>query len=268
MNPRDRLLAALRGHPVDRVPLVLEGFHYASPEAAEGPGKREILERVGDQLHFFHGCPSYVNRYFVPPPQRIQETDREKRNGHVIVTREIDTPWGSLNAVTGRNTSTNTTWTLKYPVESLEDVEKIRSVPWELPPNLAPPDLSSLSEAFGQRGIVQTGGALSHIHCHGRIRSTPEWIIERGGDFTEPVEPPPDGDITFAEAKAAAKGRITVGGNIEARLLENEEGDAVEKAVRGAFKGGKNRMVLQTTAGPISAMTKRMVENYHRMIDA
>ena len=358
MNPRERLLTTLRGQTADRVPLILEGFHHASPESVVDPGKRAILDRVGDQLHFFQLYYSYVNRYLVTPPQRMKEIDRKEQNGDVITTTEIDTPKGPLTARTGRNGTSNTNWTLKYPVETLEDVERIRSVPWELPPDLACPDLSSLPESFSERRIIRTsvsspfvcvagmmsyehflelcitefdlikeltqmclerilsvldvilaentveyvwmGGsewltppmgsptlyenlvqqfesqvidrihaadALSHIHCHGNIRSTLELVIERGGDFTEPVEPPPDGDITFAEAKALADGRITLGGNIESRILENENADAVEEATRRAFDGGKSRMILQTTAGPISEMTPRMVENYHRMID-
>lgn len=358
MNPRKRLLAALRGRAVDRVPLILEGFHYASLEHVEDHGKREILDRVTEHLHFFQSYPSFVNRYLVTPPQRMRETDHKERNGDTIITTEIDTPKGPLTAVTGRNKTSNTTWTMKYPVESLVDIEKIRSVPWELPPDLAPPDLSSLPESFSRRGIVYTyvsspfvcvagmmpydyflelcvtefdliknltqqcldrilsaldvilaenaveyvwmggcewltppmgspilykelvqqferkvierihaGGAISHIHCHGNVRSTLELAIQRGGDFFEPVEPPPDGDITFAEAKALANGRITLGGNIEARVVENEDADTVEEATRRAFDGGKARMVLQTTASPISEMTSRMIENYHRMVD-
>lgn len=358
MNPRERLLATLRGQTADRVPLILEGFHGVSPEGVSDPGKREILDRVDGHLHFFQFCKSFVNRYLVTPPQRMNEMDRREQGGNVITTTEIDTPRGPLTARTGRNRTSDTTWTLKYPVETLSDIEKIRSVPWELPPDLKSPDISVLPDRFCERGIVGTGvsspfvcvagmmsyeyflelcvtefemikeltqicldrilsildvilagkavehvwmggcewltppmgsprlygelvqpfeqqvirriheaGALSHIHCHGKIRSTLKMIIARGGDFTEPVEPPPDGDIAFAEAKALAKGRITLGGNIESRVLENENADSVEAAVRRAFAGGKTRMVLQTTAGPLSEMTPRMVGNYHRMID-
>lgn len=316
------------------------------------------MDRVGEHLHFFQSYPSFVNRYLVTPAQRIQEVNRKEQNGDVIATTKIDTPKGPLTAVIGRNATSDTTWTLKYPVESRADIEKIRSVPWELPADLAPPNLFCLPESFSTRGIIYTGvsspfvcvagmmpyeyflelcitefdlikdltrqccdrilnildvvlsertveyvwmggcewltppmgspmlyrelvqeferkvierihagDAISHIHCHGNVRSTLELAIQRGGDFFEPVEPPPDGDITFAEAKALANGRITLGGNIEARVLENEDADTVEEATRRAFDGGKARMVLQTTAGPISKMTSRMIENYHRMVD-
>jgi uroporphyrinogen-III decarboxylase len=359
VNPRERLLAAIRGGAVDRVPLVLEGFHAACPQEVEAGPKREILDRIGRETHFFVNPPFRGgNRYLMTPLHRMREVARHEENGSLIVTTEIDTPKGALTAVTGRNPLTNTTWTVKYPVTSRQDIEKIRSVPWERPPGLAPPDLGDLPAAFAERGVVRAGvsspfvcvagmmsyewflelcatdlelikeltaqceervldvlevilagrsveyvwvggsewvtppmgsprlydelvqtferrviqrihegGAVSHIHCHGNVRHVLEMVIARGGDFFEPVEPPPDGDITFAEAKAVAGGRITLGGNIEARILENEGADAVERAVRAAFEGGKQRMVLQSTAGPLCAMTPRMLENYHRMVD-
>ena len=358
MNPRERILSAVQGKPVDRVPLILEGFHYVSNEDVDDQAKLEIINRIGDQLHFSYSVPGLTNRYLVTPQQRITEIGSEVRNGNTVTNKKINTPKGPLTFATGRNKITNTTWAVKYPVESLKDVEKISSVPWELPTGLAAPDMSTLPDSFPTRGIVRTSisspfvcvagmmpfqyffelcatdlrlikdltqvclerifgilevilsegtvdyvwiggsewvtppmgsprlfeelvqpferqlieeihaaGAVSHIHCHGNVRSTLELAIERGGDFFEPVEPPPDGDITFAEAKKLAGGRITLGGNVEARILENENADAVEKATRAAFEGGKDHMVLQTTAGPISKMTPKMVENYHRMID-
>ncbi len=359
MTPRERVLATLRGEEADRVPLLLEGFHHASLDEVNEPAKLEIAERIHDRVHYFVSCPSFVNRYLVTPPQRMREIDRKEKNGELTVTTEIQTPKGKLTAVKRRNKTSDTSWILKYPVESLEDIEKIRSIPWELPPDLSPPDLSALPPSFETRGIVRAegcsspfvcvagmmpyeyflelcltefdlirdltaqclerildvldvllstnsveyvwmggcewltppmaspkiyeelvqsferrvikrihaGGALSHIHCHGNVRSTLEMVIERGGDFFEPLESPPDGDITFAEAKTIANGRITLGGNVEARILENEDADVVETAVQQAFEGGKARMILQTTSGPIGRMTPRMVRNYHRMVD-
>jgi len=361
MNLRNRFIETLKGRKADRVPLMLEGFLFASQaeiDAEADPAKREIAHRVFDCSASFVLCTSYVNRYLVTPPQFINEVSREEQNANVTVTTEINTPNGKLTAITTQNSLTETTWTIKYPVESFEDIEKIRSVPWELPPNLAPPDLSKLPSDFYERSLLRTGisspfvcvagmmpyqyflelcatelnlikeltleckeriltildvllvdktidyvwlggcewltppmgsprlyeelvqeferelisrihdaGALCHVHCHGNVRSTLEMVIERGADFFEPVEPPPDGDITFAEAKEFAAGRITLGGNIEARILANESADAVEEATKKAFEGGKHGMVLKTSAGPISEITPSMLKNYCHMID-
>jgi len=140
---------------------------------------------------------------------------------------------------------------------------------WVTPPMAGPHVYAELVQPFEKPIIdrAHAAGAIAHVHCHGRIRDTLEMVIERGADFLEPCEPPPDGDITFAEAKSLAAGRITLGGNVEARVLECENAAAVEQASRAAFEGGKERMVFQTTAGPYSAMTPRMVTNYHRLID-
>ena len=112
---------------------------------------------------------------------------------------------------------------------------------WLTPPMGSPMLYEELVQHFEQKVIerIHSGGAISHVHCHGNVRSTLELAIQRGGGFFEPVEPPPDGDITFAEAKALAAGRITLGGNIEARVLENEDADTVEETTRRAFDGGR-----------------------------
>jgi len=110
-------------------------------------------------------------------------------------------------------------------------------------------------------------GSLCQVHCHGNIRSTLGKIIERGADYTEPVEPPPDGDIEFNEAKQLAGGRITLGGNIESRIIDGGSPEEVEEAVRMAFEGSKYRMVLKPSAFPISRLTERMFNNYNHMID-
>jgi hypothetical protein len=358
MTPRERLLTTIRGGVADRVPLVLEHFHCASPEEFSDPGRREIAERVYDKMHHALGVPTGMNRYLVTYPRHIREVSRDKRGGDIQVTSEITTPKGALTAIVAHNELTETEWTIRYPVQSLADIDAIRSCSWEVPAVAAPPDLSDPPGWFAERGISWLGvsspmvcvagmmpremflelcttdlpllrdlsaicmertlavmdavlaagnvdyvwmggcewltppmasprlyealvqpferpiiartheaGAVAHVHCHGHIRDTLEMVIERGADFLEPCEPPPDGDITFAEAKALTAGRITLGGNIEARVLECEDADAVERACRAAFEGGAERMVFQTTAGPYCAMTPEMVANYHRLID-
>ena len=109
--------------------------------------------------------------------------------------------------------------------------------------------------------------AVIHIHCHGHVRHTIGRCIERGAEFTEPVEPPPDGDITMAEAKALAAGRLTLGGNIEARVICYESEETVEQAVRAAFEGGKERFILRPTESPSPAIAEREFRNWMTMID-
>jgi len=141
---------------------------------------------------------------------------------------------------------------------------------WVTPP-MAPPDIYDALVQEQERSIIQyvhkKGNAVVHVHCHGRIRDALPKMMERGADFTEPVEPPPDGDITMTEAKKIASGKITLGGNIECRILCNENEDFVEKTVRDAFEGGKERFILQQTAGSSPIMSKQEFNNYMKMID-
>jgi uroporphyrinogen-III decarboxylase len=141
---------------------------------------------------------------------------------------------------------------------------------WVTPP-MASPDTYDALVQEQERSIIdyvhENSEAVVHIHCHGHVRHALKRCIERNADYTEPVEPPPDGDITMAEAKAFAQGRITLGGNVETRILANESEDAVEAAVRAAFDGGTERFVLATTAGPSPQMDARQFRNYTRMID-
>lgn len=115
--------------------------------------------------------------------------------------------------------------------------------------------------------IHQHSNAFVHVHCHGRVRHALPRVIERGGDYLEPMEPPPDGDITLAEAKEVAAGRLTLGGNIECRILCNGTPDEVERAARAAFEGGKERFVLRPTEGPSPRPAEREYANYVRLMD-
>ncbi|MFP4057743.1 MAG: uroporphyrinogen decarboxylase family protein [Candidatus Brocadiia bacterium] len=362
MTPRHRLLRTLRGGRVDRVPLVLPGFQCSSREGLTeigDPRRRQVAERVFDRLHFDVGVPAHANRMLVTPPQRIRTEAEELAGGHRRIRGVIDTPKGELAFVREWSPEANTSWAIKHPVSTYEEIEKIASVPWERPEGLAPPDLGELPADFPRRGIVATrisspfvcvagmmprewflelcltdlelvreltdicrqrmldilgvllsrpgieyvwiggsewvtppmaspriydalvqeqerdliacahekAGAVAHIHCHGRVRHALRRTIERGGDYTEPVEPPPDGDITMAEAKALAAGRITLGGNIECRVLAYGTREDVERAVRAAFEGGKERFVLRPTEGPSPRLDPREFENWMIMID-
>jgi len=91
---------------------VLEVASRAEIEAIEDSAVAEFAHRAVDQTTFCVTCPSLVNRYFVIPPQRIEETQREEKDGRVDTTSEIPTPDGGLTIVTGRNHITNTTWTI------------------------------------------------------------------------------------------------------------------------------------------------------------
>jgi hypothetical protein len=356
------MLAAIRGDPVDSVPLDLAGFTFQSQEAIDAcpdPLRRQIARRVFSETAYFRNQESYVNMFLVTPGQRIKTTQEDLAGGRKLLTGRIDTPKGVLTFTKEYNPFAKTWWQAKYPVESFEDIERIRSVPWELPEGLAPPDGSHLTDGFAERGILQTmigspvarvaammnyewflelvvtepeliaelteicrrrildilgvllskpgieyvrisgselltppmaspvlydalvqepekslirfihdqGDIVVHVHCHGRMKHALTRSVERGVDYTEPVEPPPDGDISMAEARRVVNGRMALGGNMECRVLCNESQETVEKAARAAFEGGRHRFVLRPTEGPSPELTDNEFRNYMRMVD-
>ncbi len=289
----------------------------------------------------------------------MQTRTEEQPGGSRRQITTIATPKGELTAANEYDPRSGTTWMVKYPVETMDDIDRIASIPWELPSDLKAPESRDLPSATDPRTIARTfvssplvcvagmmryewflelaliepkliaeltemcrvrtlevlkvllskpgiesvlvGGsewvtppmaspaiydalvqeqetsiidyihsnsdAMVHIHCHGRFRRALQRTIERGADYTEPVEAPPDGDITMAEAKELAAGRITLGGNIQCRILVNETESAVEKAVRAAFEGGKQRFVLRPTEAASPRIMEREYRNYMRVIE-
>jgi hypothetical protein len=362
MTPRERLLSAIRGQPVDRVPLDLPGFQFDSEagiEALEEPWRRDIARRHFPDSTFFVRVPNQINRKLVTPPGRISRRREELADGTVRQITTVNTPGGPLTGISQYSRVSKQWGAIKELVESYEDIEKIRSIPFELEEEVRIPTPDELPPDFAERGILSThisspfvcvaglmqyewflelaltepeliaelteicrrrtlnvlevllaepgieyvwlggsewvtppmaspaiydalvqeqerslieyirsrGDILVHVHCHGNVRHALGRMIERGADYTEPVEPPPDGDITMAEAKQFADGRIALGGNIEARVLYNESPDVVEAATRAAFEGGRQGFVLRTSESPSPRITDREGANYLRMID-
>jgi len=111
--------------------------------------------------------------------------------------------------------------------------------------------------------------ARIHVHCHGRVGTLLGSFIEMGVDSTDPVEPPPQGDITFDQAKARAAGRLTLVGNIEFLDMDTASPEQIEANVRHAIAdGGKDHVILCPSATPHEKPTRRFIDNAVRYIEA
>jgi len=111
--------------------------------------------------------------------------------------------------------------------------------------------------------------SLIHVHCHGKVGRLLPLFLEMGVDSTDPVEPPPQGDITFRDARALVGDRMALYGNIEFLDMERGTPDVVEGKVRQAIEeGGKERTVLYPSATPHQQHTERFTANAIRYIEA
>ena len=163
----------------DRVPLELAGCQFASRadiEAHPDPLRRKVAHRIFDESPFTVPVPNPINRYLITPPRRIRRTAENLPNGHTRTRGTIDTPGGELTFITEVSPASGTSWTVKYPVESEADIEKIASVPWELLGGLAPPDTGGLPDGFDERGILETRISSPFVCVAGMMDY--QWFLE------------------------------------------------------------------------------------------
>lgn len=113
-------------------------------------------------------------------------------------------------------------------------------------------------------------GGYVRVHSHGSLSKVIEGFAEAGTDILQPVEPPPGGDITLAEAKRRVGRRLVLEGNIQFARLADEPPEAFRDLVRQAVAEGKpgGRFILSPTASPYwPVLPERALENYRTMID-
>jgi uroporphyrinogen-III decarboxylase len=117
--------------------------------------------------------------------------------------------------------------------------------------------------------LVHRYGGYVQVHCHGNIRGILDRLMSMGVDLLDPVEAPPNGDITIREAKQHINGRITLVGNIQFDDMEASRPTEIDEKVKTAIRsGGKKHFILSTTEGPISPLSSKMRDNYIQLIES
>lgn len=137
------------------------------------------------------------------------------------------------------------------------------------PPMMAPEAFEKYVVPYDGQMVrfLKDRGAIVNTHCHGKVARALEGMIEMGVDSTDPVEPPPAGDVTFAEARHIAGDDLTLIGNLEWDELEFAEPEHIRQRVGEILSHGQRRLVLGASAGPISAVSEKLVANYKAWID-
>lgn len=139
------------------------------------------------------------------------------------------------------------------------------------PPMMSPQFYDDLVAAYDAKlfELVHKHGGIVHVHCHGKVGGVLDKLVAMGVDFLDPVEPPPQGDITMEEAKRRVNGKIVLMGNIEFRDLEFDTPEQIDRKVRAAIvPGGKQHMLLYPSATPIAALTERYRDNAIQFIES
>ena len=119
--------------------------------------------------------------------------------------------------------------------------------------------------------IIRHSGGYPRIHCHGNLKNVLGLIRKTGWTAIDPVEPPPQGDVSLKEAREILGPDFTIFGNIEVSHLEILDEDEFTKCVRTALKEGPikgKQFVLMPSSSPYGRfISPKVVNNYRIMID-
>ena len=143
-----------------------------------------------------------------------------------------------------------------------------------LPPLHGPKDFEDFNLRYDKPilDLVHNAGGRMHIHCHGPIRKVIHHFAAMGVDVLHPFEAPPMGDITPAQIKEAARGRMTVEGNIQiADMYEKTPDDIrgqVEALIRECFDDRRGLILCATASPYIYGEGETCFPQYKAMIDA
>ncbi len=140
------------------------------------------------------------------------------------------------------------------------------------PPYLAPQEFDRLVTVYDRElvRLLHRYGGKARLHSHGKVRRVLGSFAQIGIDATDPLEPPPDGDVELKEAREILGNKVTLIGNIEERLFEigskSDIEDAVRIAIQDAATGGP--FILCPTAMPLATpLDKRVQANIIHYID-
>ena len=377
MTGKERVIAAIKGEKTDRVPIWLGWewyYHQPLPEAddfsrgwKQKPEYKRVFEYASQYADTLHPCGTNLfNRFGVLPPYRIINDDGIHTDPDTISMQGyLDLPDRKLYFENEARRGQATTWNIKHPVHSLEDLDAILETAFEIDQSaleFGVKNLRSQYEKVGDRGLlrvsisspmitisncmsmqsfleacgaeegymhqalnevtrrilliidplftqladmdilINVGGSeqcvpplmspdmydrlvipyekqivdklkrdynfLCNCHCHGRVRHALQSMMEIGFDCTDPVEPPPMGDVTFEEARRIVGDKMTLIGNIEFEELEFLKPCQITERIKEILSGGSHRVIIGTSGGPITEVSKNLEANYFALIDA
>ena len=118
--------------------------------------------------------------------------------------------------------------------------------------------------------LIHDYGQYARIHAHGKVKSVLKYMLDMEVDATDPVEAPPSGDCSIAEAKAICGDRMCLFGNVQLRDLETLDAKRMRENMVRLMEEGKpgGNFVVLPTATPLNVpLSPRTEENFRIMVD-
>lgn len=118
---------------------------------------------------------------------------------------------------------------------------------------------------------IQRHGGYARLHCHGNLKAILDNMVSTGCSALDPLEPPPQGDITLAEVRRRYGRNLTLFGNLEISDIESLTTAEMEQKVHTAIgegTGGEGRgFVLMPTACPYGrVLPDQTLRNYEAIV--
>jgi hypothetical protein len=118
---------------------------------------------------------------------------------------------------------------------------------------------------------IRQHGGFARVHCHGHIRKLLPHFVQMGAAAIDPIEPPPQGDITLAEVRRDYGRELVLFGNIEITDIENLPPAQFEKVVaqtlrEGTTGPGKGFVLLPSAAPYGRTISPTTLANYETMV--
>lgn len=121
-----------------------------------------------------------------------------------------------------------------------------------IPPLMSPAHFDRYVAAFDKPLIdtIHEAGGHAWVHCHGRMGPVLEKFVDMGVDVLNPIEPPPMGDITLAEAFRRVNDRMGLEGNLETHDFMSGTTELLAPKIHEALRlGNGHRFILCPSSG-------------------
>ena len=118
---------------------------------------------------------------------------------------------------------------------------------------------------------IQKHGGFARIHSHGRLSNILQHIADLGADALDPVEPPPQGDVSIEEVRARYGRSLALFGGIEICDIENMAPVEFEKVAartlrEGTVGEGRGFVLMPSSAPYGRTLTDVTLANYETMV--
>ncbi|HEY3379327.1 MAG TPA: uroporphyrinogen decarboxylase family protein [Armatimonadota bacterium] len=142
-----------------------------------------------------------------------------------------------------------------------------------IPPLASPRDFDEFVTQYDKPiiDLIHNAGGLVWVHCHGDMDPVLERFADMGVDCLNPLEPPPIGRLTLADAKRRVGNRMTLEGGFEVGDLELNTPEEITATVAEIMEmgkpGGRYIMCPSSDHTHWPDMNAHITENYRVFIE-